>query len=88
MSSDKTPAATPATNATRLREVRLRLGEVHWGGARSISHITTDRSTVTVSGTHILHVDELSLHPAGVLLRVDGESWIVPHVRVETYRLA
>lgn len=88
MSNDKAPAAAPATNATRLREVRLRLGEVHWNGARTISHVTTDRSTITVSGTHILHVDELSLHPAGVLLRVDGEAWIIPHVRVETYRLA
>lgn len=88
MSNDKAPAAAPATNATRLREVRLRLGEVHWNGARTISHVTTDRSTVTISGTHVLHVDELSLHPAGVLLRVDGEAWIIPHVRVETYRLA
>lgn len=88
MSNEKAPAVAPATNATRLREVRLRLGEVHWGGARTISHVTTDRSTVTISGTHVLHVDELSLHPAGVLLRVDGEAWIIPHVRVETYRLA
>lgn len=86
MSNEVKAAAAP--NVTRLREVRLRLGEVHWGGARSISHVTTDRSTVTVSGTYILHADELSLHPAGVLVKVEGELWIIPHVRVETYRLA
>lgn len=80
--------APTAPNVTRLRDVRLRLGEVHWGGARSISHVTTDKTTVTVSGAHVLHADELSLHPAGVLIKVDGEQWIIPHVRVETYRLA
>jgi len=85
--ADGAPVATPSPGATKVREVRLRAGEVHWQGARSITHVTTDRSQTSVSGQHILHVDELSIHPAGVLLRVDGESWIIPHVRVETYRL-
>lgn len=87
MSRAETPAA-PVAGGAKVREARFRAGEVHWQGARSITHVTTDRSMTSVSGTHILHVDDLALHPAGLLFRVEGESWVVPHVRVETYRLA
>ncbi len=72
----------------RLLEVRLQAGSVHWQGARPISHITTDRARLPGAGTHLLVADELHLHPAGALVRVDGSSWIIPHARVETYRLA
>lgn len=72
----------------RLLEVRLQSGAVHWQGARPISHLTTDRSKVGISGVALLVVDELRLHPAGCLVTVDGGSWIIPHARVETYRLA
>lgn len=80
------PAITPGRE--RLLEVRLQAGSVHWNGARSITHITTDKATKSVSGSHMLIADELLLHPAGCLLRVEGVSWIIPHARVETYRLA
>lgn len=80
------PAATPGRE--RLAEVRLQAGAVHWNGARSITHLTTDQSKRASVGTHILVVDELLLHPAGCLVRSEGASWIIPHVRVETYRLA
>lgn len=72
----------------RLSEVRLQAGAVHWSGARPVTHLTTDRARTTVSGTHVLVADELLLHPAGCLVRVDGASFIVPHARVEVYRLA
>lgn len=72
----------------RLLEVRLRAGEVHWQGARPITHLTTDKTKATVFSNAVLMVDELSLHPAGVMLRVDEEAWIIPHVRVELYKLA
>jgi hypothetical protein len=87
MSKAETTAAVPVAGGG-VREARFRAGEVHWQGARSITHVTTDRTTTTIAGTHILHVDELALHPAGLLIKVDGERWVVPHVRVETYRLA
>lgn len=86
-SKTEAPAAVPA-GPTKLREARLRAGEVHWSGARPITHVTTDRAQLGVLGAHVLLVDDLTLHPAGLLLKVDGGLWIIPHARVETYRLA
>lgn len=80
--------STTAPASPRVLEARLQVGAVHWSGARPISHVSVDKTRLTVSGAHILLVDELSLHPAGLLLKLDGESWIIPHARVETYRLA
>lgn len=85
-SKPETASAGPVRD--RLLEVRLQAGSVHWQGARPISHVTTDRSKVGVSGTALLVADELRLHPAGCLVTIDGASWIIPHARVETYRLA
>jgi len=81
-------AATAGNGRSGLAEVRLQAGAVHWQGARSITHVTTDQTKRAALGTHILVVDELALHPAGCFLRVDGDAWIIPHARVETYRLA
>lgn len=86
-SKSEAPVAVPA-GAVKLREARLRAGEVHWSGARPITHVTTDRAQLGVQGSHVLLVDELTLHPAGLLLKIDGGAWIIPHARVETYRLA
>lgn len=83
-----TEAARPAAAAARVIEARLQAGSVHWNGARPVTHITTVKAQTAILGTHILQVEELSLHPAGLLIKVDGQSWIVPHSRVETYRLA
>lgn len=80
--------APAAPGRERLLEVRLQAGSVHWQGARPITHLTVDRTKVGVSGSHVLVAEELFLHPAGCLARVDGVSWIIPHARVETYRLA
>lgn len=82
---DETSTSKPA--ATRVLEARIQAGAVHWSGARSITHITTDQAMRSALGTHILIADELSLHPAGLSLRVEGGTWIIPHARVETYRL-
>lgn len=84
----KTEETPKAGGATRVLEARLQAGAVHWSGARSITHVTTDRAMLSALGTHILVADELSLHPAGLLVRAEGGTWIVPHARVETYRLA
>jgi hypothetical protein len=88
--TNETPATPPARERQleRLSEVRLQVGAVHWSGARPITHLTTDPSKVSVSGTFALVADELLLHPAGCLVKIDGGSWIIPHARVETYRLA
>lgn len=89
MSKPATEAVAPAApGRERLAEVRLQAGTVHWQGARPITHLTTDRAKVGVSGSHVLVAEELFLHPAGCLVRVEGASWIIPHARVETYRLA
>lgn len=82
-----TEASRPAA-AARVIEARLQAGSVHWGGARPVTHITTVKAQTAILGTHILQAEELSLHPAGLLVKVDGQSWIIPHSRVETYRLA
>lgn len=81
------PVTTPP-GRERLVEVRLQAGAVHWQGARPVTHLTTDRTKTGVSGAHVIVADELSLHPAGCMIRVDGATFIVPHARVETYRLA
>lgn len=86
--STASPAAAPAPGRDRLVEVRLQAGAVHWQGARPVTHLTTDRTKVGVSGAHVIVADELLLHPAGCLVKVDGGTWIIPHARVETYRLA
>ena len=86
--AETTPAPVVAPGRERLSEVRLQAGAVHWQGARPVTHITTDRTKTSVSGAHVLIADELVLHPAGCMIRVDGATFIVPHVRVETYRLA
>lgn len=81
--------ATPApVGRERLSDVRLRVGEVHWNGARPVTHLTTDKNKTTVFSNHVLVADEMSLHPAGVLLRIEEESWVIPHARVEAYKLA
>lgn len=84
-----TEAAAPApAGREKLLEVRLQAGAVHWQGARPVTHLTVDRTKTGVSGSHVIVADELSLHPAGCMIRVDGATFIVPHARVETYRLA
>jgi hypothetical protein len=86
-----TPTPTRERQLERLTDVRLQVGAVHWDGARPITHLTTDRSKVSVSGTFAVLADELLLHPAGCLVKINGDSggtWIIPHARVETYRLA
>lgn len=72
----------------QLTEVRFQVGSVHWNGARIITHATTDETRKTVAGTHMLIAEGLWLHPAGVLIKVDGNKYIVPHARVEVYTLA
>jgi hypothetical protein len=86
--SDQKPVVAPTPGRDRVLDARLEVGSVHWQGARIVSHVTTDKTITTVSGNHVLLVDEMFLHPAGLLLRLEGQSWIIPHARVETYRLA
>lgn len=89
MSKEATPVAPAApAGRERLLEVRLQAGAVHWSGARPVTHLTTDHTKTGVSGSHVLVADELTLHPAGCLVRVEGGVFIVPHARVEVYRLA
>lgn len=71
----------------QLTDVRLQAGGVHWEGARLVTHLSTDTSKRSTLGQHIIVADELSLHPAGVMVRVGDDTFIVPHSRAELYRL-
>ncbi len=87
IAGERSVAADPGPALPPLREARLRAGEVHWSGARPVTHVTADKAQVGVLGAHVLLVEELALHPAGLLVKVDGGRWIIPHARVESYRL-
>lgn len=71
-----------------LSEVRLQAGGVHWQGARLVTHVTTDEAKKSVFGSHVLVVEGIWLHPAGVLIKLEGQKYVVPHARVEVYTLA
>jgi hypothetical protein len=72
----------------RVQEARLQAGGVHWGGARPITHLTTDKTKTSSIGSHIVVADELSLHPAGIMINIGSETFIIPHSRIEYYKLA
>jgi hypothetical protein len=70
-----------------VSEVRIEASAVHWEGARIVTHISTNPANVGIIGQHFMVADEMCLHPAGVWVRVGEKEYIVPHSRVELYRL-
>ena len=70
-----------------VSDVRLQAGGVHWEGARLVTHISTDTSKRSILGQHIIVADEMTLHPCGVHVVLGDNNFIVPHSRVELYRL-
>lgn len=71
-----------------VTDVRVQAGAVHWEGARVVTHISTSTESRGILGQHMLVADELTLHPVGVMVKIGAKTYIVPHARVETYKLA
>lgn len=71
----------------QLSDVRIQAGSVHWEGARVVTHISTNTKSIGITGQHFMIADEIALHPAGVWVRIGDAEYIVPHSRVELYRL-
>ncbi len=83
------PAAQPAPiGRERILEVRVQQGGVHWQGARVVTHVTTDASKVTIAGTGYVVADEITFHPAGVLVKTKDGAFVIPHARIEVSKLA
>jgi hypothetical protein len=83
-----TPAAPATPGRERVADVRIQSGGCHWSGARLVTHLTTDGAKVGVSGANVVVAEEMTLHPAGVLVVEANARTIVPYARVETIRLA
>lgn len=70
-----------------ISDVRIQASAVHWEGARIVTHISTNKDNMGIVGQHFMIADEIALHPAGVWVRIGDKEYIVPHSRVELYKL-
>lgn len=80
MSSEK---GTPGS--VKLKQVRVRTGGVHYGGARVVSLLTTDKTAVNIASNNTVICDAITTHPAGVLFTdtKDGQTHLIPYANVE-----
>lgn len=72
-----------------VKHVRVRTGGVHFGGARIISALTTDKSAQAIASGGMIICETISTHPAGVCFEpVEGGRYVVPYANVEVITLA
>lgn len=79
--------AEPVVGRESVSDVRLQVGAVHWEGARVVTHLSVNKNSIGLTGQHFMLVDEMNLHPAGIWVRIGDTEYVVPHSRVELYRL-
>jgi hypothetical protein len=71
-----------------VKHVRVRTGGVHFGGARIISALTTDKNAVSIAGGNTIICEAISTHPAGVCFEpLDGGRYVIPYANVEVITL-
>lgn len=82
----KTPSELP------IHSVRVRVGGVHFTGARVISLLTTSTDEVNLTGSNVVVCSEIKFHPAGILFSAvaseGGGSHVIPYATVEVVNLA
>lgn len=81
----------PDTNLV-IHSVRVRVGGVHFTGARVISLLTTDPSAQNLTGSNVVVCKEIKFHPGGILFEAaeseGGASHVIPYANVEVVNLA
>ena len=81
----------PDTNLA-IHSVRVRVGGVHFTGARVISLLTTDPSAQNLTGSNVVVCKEIKFHPAGIYFEaVPAEgagSHVIPYANIEVVNLA
>lgn len=81
----------PDTNLV-IHSVRVRVGGVHFTGARVISLLTTDPSAQNLTGSNVVVCDRIAFHPGGILFDASasegGGSHVIPYANVEVINLA
>jgi hypothetical protein len=78
------------TKATQsVKHVRVRTGGVHFGGARIISALSTDKTATAIASGGMIICESIAIHPAGVCFEpVDGGGkYIIPYANVEVITL-
>jgi hypothetical protein len=83
-------AKVSGSNREALKNVRVRIGGVHFHGARIITMLTTDKGAVNIASQNILICDSITTHPAGVLFDApsEGGKFLIPYANVEVMALA
>jgi hypothetical protein len=75
-----------------IKSVRIRVGGVHYSGARVVTLLTTDPTQINLTGSNVIVCDVIRFHPAGVLFEAcaneGGASHVVPYANVEIITLA
>lgn len=76
----------------QIASVRIRVGGVHYNGARIITTLTTDKSAVNIAGHNIIVCEEIRFHPGGIYFLTTpnegGQTHVIPYVNVEIITLA
>lgn len=74
-----------------IHSVRIRIGGVHFTGARIITTLTTEPSA-NLFGSNTVACDEIRFHPAGISFVASpsdgGGTHVIPYANIEVINLA